>query len=141
MLANEEYLKCDISDENYEEEGELEIDLDYDNNVSEINEPLDLSMKPKTKTVDTKETTLTTINIQPNFIFSEFANNTTSNVQSDKKGKIITEKEVTVLLDPFIKSVHKKFYCTVCVIKFAQIYKAMTSPTIWLLLAVRYIYQ
>ena len=53
MLANEEYLKCDISDENYDEAGELEIDLDYDNNVSEINEPLDLSMKPKTKTVDT----------------------------------------------------------------------------------------
>ena len=134
-LMNEENLKfenSDGSDENYDEDGELEIDLDYDDFVDaknrESERPLDLSMKPKPKTVDAKpkEAKLPTINIQPNVNFSEFANNNMSTAHTDKKGRTITEKEVIQLLDPYIKCVHKKFSCTVCDMKFASKVKAVT---------------
>jgi hypothetical protein len=133
ILVNEEYLKyenSDASDENYDEDGELEIDLDYDDYVDakniESDTPLDLSMKPKTKTVDAKEAKLPTINIQPNFNFSEYDNNNVSTPQTDKKDRTITEKEVAQLLDPYIKSVHKKFTCTVCDMTFVSKVKALT---------------
>ena len=132
-LINEEYLKyenSDGSDENYNEEGELEIDLDYDDFVDvkniESDIPLDLSMKPKTQNDDDKKAKLPTINIQPNFNMSDFANNNVTTAHTDKKGRTITEKEVIQLLDPYIKSVHKKFSCTVCDMKFATKVKAVT---------------
>ena len=89
-LINEEYLKYENSDGS-DEEGELKIDLDYDDFVDvkniESDIPLDLSMKPKTQNNDDKKAKLPTINIQPNFNLSEFANNNVSTTNTDKKGR------------------------------------------------------
>eukprot|EP00090_Calanus_glacialis_P036228 TRINITY_DN6181_c1_g1_i14.p1 TRINITY_DN6181_c1_g1~~TRINITY_DN6181_c1_g1_i14.p1 ORF type:complete len:302 (-),score=67.74 TRINITY_DN6181_c1_g1_i14:18-923(-) len=118
-----EYLKNDNSegsDENFEEYGELEIDLDYNDN----DQPLDLSMKHKSNNhnLTVKETKLPTCDIN----FSKFDNNNVTTNQNDNTVKFMTELEVTKLLEPYVKSVHKKFSCTVCDMKFGSKVKAVT---------------
>ena len=125
------YSTSDGSDENYEEEGDLEIDLGYDDYVDDTNdEPLDLSMKSISKNYEhvniVTKATLPIIDIQPTFNFSEFENNNVTAPKNDNKGKIMTEKEISSLLDPYVKSVHKKFSCTVCDMKFVSRVKAVT---------------
>jgi len=124
------YSTSDGSDENYEEEGDLEIDLGYDDYVYDANdEPLDLSMKSKTydQLNIVTQAKLPKIDIQPTFNFSDFENNNvTTAPKTDNKGKIMTEKEISSLLDPYVKSVHKKFSCTVCDMKFVSRVKAVT---------------
>jgi hypothetical protein len=130
----QKYDNSDGSDQNYDEEGELEIDLDYNDyvavSITERDEPLDLSMKHISRKYDNvkevRKTKLPTLEIRPNFNFSEFDNNNGTETNSDNKGKVITEKEVTKLLDPYVKSVYKKFSCTVCDMKFANKVKALT---------------
>ena len=121
----------DGSDENYDEEGDLEIDLDYNDNVDDTNdEPLDLSMKSISKTYElvnvVTKAKLPIIDIQPIFNFSEFENNNVTAPKTDRNGKIMAEKEISSLLDPYVKSVHKKFFCTVCDMKFVSRVKAVT---------------
>ena len=126
-FIEEEYLKNDNSegsDENFEEYGELEIDLDYNDN----DQPLDLSMKHKSNNhnLTVKETKLPTLDIKPIFNFSKFDNNNATTTQNDNTAKFMTELEVTKLLEPYVKSVHKKFSCTVCDMKFVSKVKAVT---------------
>ena len=42
------------------------------------------------------------------------------------KGSVFTEAEIAKLLDTYVKSVDKKFSCTVCDIQFGQKGKAVT---------------
>jgi len=137
VLLQEECLNysnsnSDNSDENFEEEGDLEIDLDYNNYDDHNNdEPLDLSIKSINKTFDDQDddirkAKLPTIDIQPAFNFSDFENNNERVEQFDNKGKVMTEQEVSRMLDPYVKSVHKKFSCTVCEMKFVSKLKAVT---------------
>ena len=129
------YNNSDNSDENFDEEGDLEIDLDYnkyDNDHSE--EPLDLSMKSVhnvSKPYDNqndciRKAKLPTIDNLPTFNFSVFENNNERLETNDNKGKTMTEQEVSRMLDPYVKSVHKKFSCTVCDMKFVTKVKAVT---------------
>ena len=123
------YDKSDTSDENYEEEGELEIDLDYnefvDVTIKEEDEPLDLSMKSVIRTCDIVASApkLPQIDIKPNFKLLEPEQRVG---ESESKGTVMTELEVTRLLEPYVKSVHKKFTCAVCDMKFVSKQKALT---------------
>jgi hypothetical protein len=123
-FIQEEYLQnenSEGSDENFEEYGELEIDLDYND------QPLDLSMKHKSINYDhAKATKLPTLEIKPIFNLSKFDNNNVITTQNDNTIKFVTELEVTKLLEPYVKSVHKKFSCTVCDMKFVSKVKAVT---------------
>ena len=126
-FIQEEYLKkekSEGSDENFEDYGELEIDLDYNDNDL----PLDLSMRDKNNNHNhnVKETKLPTLDIKPIFNFSKFENNNATTIQKDNTVKFMTELEVTKLLEPYVKSVHKKFSCTVCDMKFGSKVKAVT---------------
>jgi len=124
----------DVSDEHYGEDGDLEIDLDYNEYISvtleEEDEPLDLSMKTVSRKHNQEnqiqKLSLPTLDIRPNFNFSELDNNHEILVPQDNKGAVISEKEVTKLLDPYVKCIYKKFSCTVCDIKFASKVKALT---------------
>merc|ERR1719431_165153 len=127
------YNNSDNSDENFEEEGDLEIDLDYNNYGDDPHseEPLDLSMKSVNNPCDNqndyiRKAKLPTIDILPTFNFSAFENNNERVVQHDNKGKTMTEQEVSRMLDPYVKSIHKKFSCTVCDMKFVTKVKAVT---------------
>ena len=116
ILIQEEYLKPDNSegsDENCEEYGELEIDLDYNDN----DQPLDLSKKNKCKYHTVEQAKLPTLDIKPVFDLSMFniiKNSKANTHQTDKTDKFLTELELSKLLDPYVKSAHKKFSCTVC---------------------------
>lgn len=122
-----------------EEEGELEIDLDYNEyvevGIKEEDEPLDLSMKTLSKRcldqpVDLQKPKLPRLDIKPNFQFYNFepVNPPKQEQESpvESKGTFITDLEVSQLLAPYVKNVQKKFLCTVCDMKFTHKTKALT---------------
>jgi len=130
-------------DDNYEDEGELEIDLDYNEYTEEVikddDEPLDLSMKTLNKTCDDKpldlhKPKLPRLELKPNFKLFDIENKRPEPQQSpsspespqDGKGTSLTEHEVTRLLDPYVKIVNKKYLCSVCDMKFVNKVKALT---------------
>lgn len=132
--------------EEEEEERELEIDLDYNEyvevRIKEEDEPLDLSMKTLSKRcndnpIDLHKPKLPRLDIRPNFeifTFEQIEQNKAATVSikqpaessGENKGSFITELEVTRLLEPYVKNVHKKFLCTVCDMKFTNKAKALT---------------
>ena len=131
-------------EEEEEEERELEIDLDYNEyvevRIKEEDEPLDLSMKTLSKRcndnnpLDLQKPKLPRLDIRPNFeifTFQQIEQTKTplrhqAELSGENKGSFITELEVTRLLEPYVKNVHKKFLCTVCDMKFSQKAKALT---------------
>jgi len=121
---------------NYEdiqdEEGELEIDLDYNEFTDISDEPLDLSMKTLSKScddnpLDLHKPKLPKLELKPNFKLFNLENKKPE-VESpqENKGTLISEQEVVRLLEPYVKIVHKKYSCTVCDMKFANKVKALT---------------
>ena len=151
QLYNKQNRNSDVSDqfEDDEEEGELEIDLDYNDYVEvaikeEEEEPLDLSMKTLSRRcddtpIDLHKPKLPRLELKPNFKLFNFETKkkqievaehkvTVSEPESplENKGTFLTELEVTKLLDPYVKTVHKKFMCTVCDMKFVNKVKALT---------------
>ena len=130
------------------EERELEIDLDYNEyvevRIQEEDEPLDLSMKTLSKRcsdspIDLQKPKLPRLDIRPNFEIFTFqqveqvepsrtssAKHQQADLSGENKGSFITELEVTRLLEPYVKNVHKKFLCTVCDMKFTNPAKALT---------------
>jgi len=121
---------------NYEdiqdEEGELEIDLDYNEYTDISDEPLDLSMKTLSKScddnpLDLHKPKLPQLELKPNFKLFNLENKKPE-VESpqENKGTLISEQEVVRLLEPYVKIVHKKYSCTVCDMKFANKVKALT---------------
>jgi len=121
---------------NYEdiqdEEGELEIDLDYNEYTDISDEPLDLSMKTLSKScddnpLDLHKPKLPKLELKPNFKLFNLENKKPE-VESpqENKGTLISEQEVVRLLEPYVKIVHKKYSCTVCDMKFANKVKALT---------------
>jgi len=137
MIGNgaEKYLHFALSeesDEHDEEEGGLQIDLDFHDDVSvtDNHEPLDLSMKsrciPKTYESTVTETRLPKIEFTPTFNFSNFENNNEPRKPvPDFKGNSMSESELIKLLEPYLRKVHKKFICSVCDTKFASKEKAV----------------
>jgi len=120
-------------DENYDEVGDLEIDLDYNNYVNmsivEEEEPLDLSINKTNKENinELNKPNLPTLEIKPIFNFAKLDKRTEQAVVSnDNKDSVATEQQIAKLLDPYVKKVNKKFSCTVCDIKFACKVKALT---------------
>ena len=129
-----------------EEERELEIDLDYNEyvevRIKEEDEPLDLSMKTLSKRcndnpIDLQKPKLPRLDIRPNFeifTFQQIEESKTpprpptgpTELSGENKGSFISELEVTRLLDPYVKNVHKKFLCSVCDMKFTNKAKALT---------------
>merc|ERR1712045_478931 len=90
--------------------------------------PLDLH-KPK----------LPRLELKPNFKLFNFETNikkptevvvehkvTEPEPPPESKGTFLTDLEVTKLLEPYVKVVHKKFLCTVCDMKFVNKVKALT---------------
>jgi len=116
-----------------DEEGELEIDLDYNEYTDISDEPLDLSMKKHSKTcddipLDLQKPKLPKLELKPNFKLFNLENKKEVEVEppQENKGTLITEAEVVRLLEPYVKIVHKKYLCTVCDMKFANKVKALT---------------
>ena len=130
VLKQKTAMTYDGSVKSYEEEGNLEIDLCYNDEYGDAcnndsDEPLDLSMNGMSRIVDVKRAKLPTTDIQLPFNFSVFENNNERVTQYDNKDKTMTEEEVSFLLDPYVKNIHKKFFCTVCDMKFASKVKAV----------------
>ena len=128
-----------------QEERELEIDLDYNEyvevRIKEEDEPLDLSMKTLSKRcndnpIDLQKPKLPRLDIRPNFeifTFEQIEQSKAATKQpasaeltGENKASFISELEVTRLLEPYVKNVHKKFLCTVCDMKFTNKAKALT---------------
>ena len=140
MLIKEESVKeaclnyqdSEGCNEDTDEECELKIDFDCNDYltvaIKEEDGPLDLSVKKTSDmTCGLDSPILPKLVIKPNLIFSEIAKKKDLQVISNaSKGSVFTEAEISKLLDPYVKSVDKKFSCTVCEIKFAQKGKAMT---------------
>ena len=149
MLYSEHQTKNEKShfyqqeEEEDQEERELEIDLDYNEyvevRIKEEDEPLDLSMKTLSRRcndnpIDLHQPSLPRLDIRPNFeIFtfeqieqSKAATKQPAELTGENKGSFISELEVTRLLEPYVKNVHKKFLCTVCDMKFTNKAKALT---------------
>ena len=133
--------------DDFEEERELEIDLDYNEyvevDIKEEDEPLDLSMKTLSKRhqnspLDLHKPKLPRLELKPNFklfnletkqeLLTPPATPSSSEPESPSSGggSYMKEWEVTQLLEPYVKLVQKKFLCTVCDMKFANKVKAVT---------------
>ena len=96
--------------------------------IKEEEGPIDLSDK-KTSDISCtlKSPILPKLFINPNLIFSDIVKKKNIQVISNaSKGSVFTEAEIAKLLDPYVKSVDKKFSCEVCEIKFRQKAKAVT---------------
>ena len=154
QLYDKQNRKSDVSHryEDDEEEGELEIDLDYNDYVEvaikeeEEEGPLDLSMKTLSRRcddatpLDLHKPKLPRLELKPNFKLFDFETNikkqqsevvvnkvTEPESPQENKGTFLTDLEVTKLLDPYVKVIHKKFLCTVCDMKFVNKLKALTQ--------------
>ena len=116
--------------DNSDDEGELKIDLDYDEYVNipikKDNIPLDLSVNKFNDHLDENQVpNIQKSEIQPKLIFSEIVEqNGDEGIPSGSKNSILTEADLEKLLDPFMKYAEKKFTCTVCDIKFSNKVKA-----------------
>lgn len=152
QLYDKQNRKSDVSRYEDDEEGELEIDLDYNDYVEvgikeeeEEEGPLDLSMKTLSRRcddatpLDLHKPKLPRLELKPNFKLFNFETNikkqpsevvvhkvTEPESPQENKGTFLTDLEVTKLLDPYVKVVHKKFLCTVCDMKFVNKIKALT---------------
>ena len=112
---------------------ELQIDLDYNDNLnsSEQNdEPLDLSIKRTEKEdhgIVIKKFKANNVGCRFNFNFSNYqCNYEVKTNSSDIKSPSVTERDISLLIDPYIKSVNKRVICTVCEVKFVNKEKAKT---------------
>ena len=101
-----------------EENSELQIDLDYNDNINRENdEPLDLSVK--------------NVSIVSEFSFLDQMNfdkyqHKFEDKPSDMKIPVVTERDISLLIDPFLKYVNKKVICKVCKVKCVTKDKAKT---------------
>jgi hypothetical protein len=126
------YQDSEVCNEDTDEEGELKIDLDYNDYltvaIKEEDEPLDLSVKTTSDILcDLKTPILPKLVIRPDLFFSEIDKRKELQVISNaSKGSVFTGAEIAKLLDSYVKSVDRKSSCTVCDIKFAQKGKALT---------------
>ena len=130
MLIKKEapYIEQDSFKEkdNSDDEGELKIDLDYDEYTSvaikEDNVPLDFSVKKISDGFDKKNIpSIPKIEIKPNLIFSKIVEQKGVEViLKGSKSSILSEADLEKLLDPYMKYAEKKFICTVCDIKFSN---------------------
>ena len=119
------YHSSDGSDENYDGEGELEIDLDYneygDLSMREQEQPLDLSVKKIGHEFEMSIPKLPTLDVGPTFIFSSSDKiEEIKGSSTDNKESVVTEAEIADLLDPFVKRILKKFSCKICTTKFVN---------------------
>ena len=112
----EDNRKCE-----YDDNSELHIDLDYNDNidiVKENDQPLDLSIK---KLNDIKGDVSYT---DPMHIsLSKYQHQLEDNT-SDIKIPVMTERDISILIDPYLKSVNKKVICNICKLKFVNKAKA-----------------
>ena len=112
-----EYLENNNKCE-YDYSSELHIDLDYNDNmniVKENDQPLDLSIK---KVNDNK----VDASYSEQMNFSHQLEDKTSVI----KIPVVTERDIYVLIDPYLKSFNKKVICNVCKVKFVNKEKAKT---------------
>merc|ERR1719320_1365958 len=116
--------------DNSDDEGELKIDLEYDEYVNipikKDDIPLDLSVNKFNDHLDKNQVpNIKKSEIQPKLIFSEIVElNEDEGIPTGRKNSILTEADLEKLLDPFMKYTEKKFTCTVCDIKFSNKVKA-----------------
>jgi len=110
IIEQEEEINSKIG---YSDEEHSDLEIDLDNNTlteeEEQHEPLDLSVKTK-------------YNMENN---DRGKNNDKLDKLDTKKGNILTDKEITKLLEPHVKILNKKFFCTVCDTKFVSKSKAV----------------
>ena len=117
-----EYLENNNKCE-YDDNSELHIDLDYNDNINIVKEndqPLDLSIKKVNENMGD-----VSYSEQMNFSLSKYQHqleDKTSNI----KIPVVTERDISVLIDPYLKSVNKKVICKVCKVKFVNKAKAKT---------------
>ena len=107
----------------HENSNELQIDLDYNENINRghENEPLDLTVK-KVNDNDVcapdQSSYIDGINLRYKHDFADATN--------DLKIPFVTEGDIALLIDPFLKNVNKKVVCTICKVKFVSKVKAKT---------------
>jgi len=136
LIERESYSFKD--NDNSDEEGELKIDLDYDEYVNtkieEDDIPLDLSLNQvSNKQLDKIDSSnIPKIEVNSNHIFSKIVEQPVLEVNNKVevnfkgcKNSTLTEEDLEKLLDPFMKYAEKKFTCTVCDIKFNNKAKAI----------------
>ena len=113
-----------------DDEGELKIDLDYDEYASTPikgdNVPLDCTVNKVSDHLDRNDIpNIPKIEIKPNLIFSKIVEQKgVEGILKGSKNSILSEADLEKLLDPFMKYAEKKFICTICNIKFSNKVKA-----------------
>ena len=113
-----------------DDEGELKIDLDYDEYhstpIKGDNVPLDCTVNKVSDHLDRNDIpNIPKIEIKPNLIFSKIVEQKgVEGILKGSKNSILSELDLEKLLDPFMKNAEKKFICTICNIKFSNKVKA-----------------
>ena len=129
--TTEEYFNYQNSD-NSDEEGELKIDLDYNDyikvSIEEGDAPIDLSFTRVSEHLnDSDKACISKTDIKPNLIFSSIVDQRgIQEITKPIKDFILTQVELEELLDPYVIFADKKFTCKVCDMKFVNKTKAVT---------------